>query len=72
MIRQTQNIAENENLLIDNNESLSFGDLEINPIDKDGDFEIIIGHYDGNAFHYLTTDEAKKLIAFLQQGLYKI
>jgi len=50
-------------------ESLLFGEMEVSPIDKDGDFEITMEHYDGNASHYLTTEDAKLLIAFLQQGL---
>lgn len=50
-------------------ESLLFGEMEVNSMDKDGDFEITMEHYDGNAYHYLTAEEAKLLIAFLQQGL---
>ena len=50
-------------------ESLSFDDFEIDPIDKDGDFEIRINHYGDDAYHYLTTEQAKQLIDFLHKGI---
>jgi len=59
-----------ESLIIPNvSESLSFDDFEIGPIDKDGDFEIRISHYGDDAYHYLTTEQANKLIDFLQRDL---
>ena len=51
------------------NEILSLGDFEINPIDKDGHFELTMEGMDDYACHYLTTHEAKLLIAYLQKGL---
>ena len=48
---------------------LVIDNLEISPIDKDGDFEITIEHDMGFAYHYLKPQEAKQLIKFLQQGL---
>ena len=47
---------------------LVFGAMEIGLIDKQGLFEISIDHDNSGsvAYSYITTEEAKKLIAFLQ------
>lgn len=68
-IKHQQSELKNNGDLGDVSESLSFEGMVINPIDKDGDFEITMNHYNNDAYHYLTTEQAKQLIVYLQQSL---
>lgn len=67
----TENVSNEEKgngVLADVSRSLTFGSMEIGLIDKDGDFEISIDHDSSGsvAYKYITKEEAKQLIAFLQ------
>lgn len=56
--------------IADVSKRLELDGLAINPIDKDGDFEIEIeGDFQGDAFNYLTRENAIKLATYILDSI---
>ena len=50
-------------------EPLILGNLTINPIDKDGDFEFEMEGHTSDAYKYVTTEEAKIIVDYLTKNI---